>query len=204
MNPAGLCNPEFSTMCSEKLVVANRAVAAMVGQSGGIQRAWTEFWFQQMQRSWAAAPQFAGSLTPGRFMQAAAISAGTLLSDWMALGATIAKVSEAMADAAAKPVRLRRRQQCKSPGKEQSESGPRAWPLCLSHIFYFNEVFMIDPKQGPLFRTRRNAEPSARLALTQQARIGRHSAGAQARRQAAIHIEAAIQCRGLVTSVTGD
>jgi hypothetical protein len=105
MNPVGLCNPEFSTMCSEKLVVAHRAVAAMVGQSGGIQRAWTEFWFQQMQRSWAAAPQFAGSVTPGRFMQAAAISAGTLLSDWMALGATIGKVSEAMADAAAKPVR---------------------------------------------------------------------------------------------------
>lgn len=104
MSPAGLCNPEFSTMCSEKLVVAHRAVAAMVGQSGGIHRAWTEFWFQQMQRSWAAAPQFAG-LTPGRFMQAAAISAGTLLSDWMALGATIAKASEAMADAAAKPVR---------------------------------------------------------------------------------------------------
>jgi len=44
-------------------------------------------------------------LTPGRFMQAAAISTGTVLSDWMALGATIAKVSEAMADAAAKPVR---------------------------------------------------------------------------------------------------
>ena len=39
-------------------------------------------------------------------MQAAAISAGTLLSDWMALGATIAKVSEAMVDAATKPVRL--------------------------------------------------------------------------------------------------
>ena len=105
MNPAGLCNPEFSTMCSEKLVVAHRAVAAMVGQSGGIQRAWTAFWFQQMQRSWAAAPQLADSMTPGRFMHAAAISAGTLLSDWMALGATIAKVSEAMADAAAKPVR---------------------------------------------------------------------------------------------------
>ena len=105
MNPAGRCNPEFSTMCSEKLIVAQRALAAMVGQSGGIQRAWTEFWFQQMQRSWAAAPQFAGSLTPRRFMQAAAISAGTLLSDWMALGAKIAKVSEGMADAAARPVR---------------------------------------------------------------------------------------------------
>jgi len=105
MNPAGLCNPEFSTMCSEKLVVAHRAVAAMVGQSSGIHRAWTEFWVQQMQRSWAAVPQFAGSSTPGRFMQAAAISAGTLLSDWMALGAKIANVSEAMADAAARPVR---------------------------------------------------------------------------------------------------
>ena len=105
MNPVGLCNLEFSTMCSEKLVVANRAVAAMVGQSSSIHRAWTEFWFQQMQRSWAAAPQFAGSLTQGRFMQAAAISAGTLLSDWMALGAKIASVSEAMADAAARPVR---------------------------------------------------------------------------------------------------
>jgi hypothetical protein len=105
MNPAGLCNPELSTMCSEKLIVANQAVAAMARQSGGIQRIWTEFWFQQMQRCWAAAPQFVGSLTPGRFVQAAAISTGTVLSDWMALGATIAKVSEAMAGAAAKPVR---------------------------------------------------------------------------------------------------
>jgi hypothetical protein len=105
MKPDGLCNPEFSTMCSEKLAVANQAVMAMAQQSGGIQRIWTEFWFQQMQRCWAAAPQLAGSLTPARFMQAAAISAGTLLSDWMALGAKIANVSEAMADAAAKPVR---------------------------------------------------------------------------------------------------
>jgi hypothetical protein len=105
MNPAGLCHPEFSTMCSEKLVAANQAAIAMAQRSGGIQRAWTEFWFQQMQRSWTAAPQFAGSITAGRFMQTAAISAGTLLSDWMALGAKIANVSEGMADAAAKPVR---------------------------------------------------------------------------------------------------
>lgn len=105
MSPDGLSNPEFSTMFSEKLVAAQRAAAAMVGQSSGIHRAWTEFWFQQMQRSWAAAPQFAGSSTPGRFMQAAVISAGTLLSDWMALGTKIANVSEAMADAAAKPIR---------------------------------------------------------------------------------------------------
>lgn len=104
-NPAALSNPEFSTMYTEKLAVANQAVAAMVGQSGGMQRAWSEFWFQQMRRSWAAAPQFIGSVTPGRFMQVAANSAGTLLSDWMALGASIAKVSETMADAAAKPVR---------------------------------------------------------------------------------------------------
>jgi len=105
MNPAELSNPEFSTMCSEKLAVAHKAAAAMVGQSAGVQRAWTEFWFQQVQRSWAAAPQFAGSMTQGRFMQAAASATGTFLSDWMALGAKIARVSEAMADAAAKPVR---------------------------------------------------------------------------------------------------
>ena len=105
MNPAERSNPEFSTMCSEKLAVANKAAAAMVGQSAGIQRAWTEFWFQQVQRSWAAAPQFAGSMTQGRFMQAATSATGAFLSDWMALGAKIAKVSEAMADAAAAPVR---------------------------------------------------------------------------------------------------
>ena len=105
LSPAGVSNPEFSTMCTEKLVVANQAIAAMVGHSGGIQRAWSDFWFQQMQRSWTAGPQFAGSVTPGRFMHAVAISAGTLLSDWMTLGASIAKVSEAMGDAAAKPVR---------------------------------------------------------------------------------------------------
>jgi hypothetical protein len=105
INPAGVSNPEFSTMCTERLVVANQAIAAMLGQSGGIQRAWSDFWFQQMQRSWAAGPQFAGSVTPGRFMHAVASSAGTLLSDWMALAATISKVSQAMAGAAAKPVR---------------------------------------------------------------------------------------------------
>jgi hypothetical protein len=105
MDPAGLCNPEFSTMCSEKLVVASQMTTAIARQLGGTHRIWTEFWFQQMQRSWAAVPQFAGSLTPARFMQATAISAGTLLSDWMALWAKVANVSEAMADAAARPVR---------------------------------------------------------------------------------------------------
>src|SRR4029453_2385211 len=46
MNPAELSNPEFSTMGSEKLAVANKAAAAMVGQSAGIQRGWPEFWFK--------------------------------------------------------------------------------------------------------------------------------------------------------------
>jgi hypothetical protein len=39
----------------------------------------------------------------------------------------------------------------------------------LPSIFYFNEVFMIDPKQGPLSRTRRKAElsvPSHRQAAS--------------------------------------
>jgi hypothetical protein len=46
--------------------------------------------------------------------------------------------------------------------QRQSESGLACLAaLPFTHL-YFDEVFMIDPKQGPLFRTRRNAELSAR------------------------------------------
>ena len=43
--------------------------------------------------------------------------------------------------------------------QRQSESGLARLAALPSHIFYFNEGFMIDPKQGPLFHIRRSAEP---------------------------------------------
>ena len=47
-----------------------------------------------------------------------------------------------------------------SAGKGQSEGGP-ARLTALPFTRFFNEVLVIDPKQGPLFRTRHKAEMSA-------------------------------------------
>ena len=103
-DPAGLSNPEFSTMSHEKLLVGSQAAMAMMRRMGGAHRIWTDFWFQQMQRTWTVLPQLAGSQTPARAIQVATVSAGTLMSDWMVFWMKATSASEAMADAGAKPI----------------------------------------------------------------------------------------------------
>ena len=103
-NPAGLSNPEFATMSREKLLVAGQAATAMMRQMAGAHRIWTDFWFQQMQRTWTMLPQLGGSHSPARLIQLATASAGTLMSDYTAFWMKAANLSDAIADAGAKPI----------------------------------------------------------------------------------------------------
>jgi hypothetical protein len=104
-NPSGLSNPEFTTMGQEKVVVGAQAAIAMMRRMGGAHRLWSDFCFQQMQRTWNVLPQLAGSRTPAHLAQVAAVSAGTLMSDCMAFWMKAINASEAVADAGAKPIR---------------------------------------------------------------------------------------------------
>ncbi len=65
-----------------------------------------------------------------------------------------------MADAAAKPVRRAAVNNAKRLAKGNLRAAG-ALDRFAFHTLFFNEVFMIDPKQGPLFRTRHKAEMSA-------------------------------------------
>jgi hypothetical protein len=103
-NPAGLSNPEFATMGHEKVLVGGQAAMVMMRRMGGAHRIWTDFWFQQMQRTWTVLPQLAGSRTPERLIQVATDSAGTVMSDCMAFWMKATNFSEAIADAGAKPI----------------------------------------------------------------------------------------------------
>lgn len=103
-NPAGVSNPEFATMSREKFVVAGEAATAMMRRMGGAHRIWTDFWFQQIQRTCAVLPELAGSRTPARLMQVATVSAGNLMSDYMAFWMKATNFSEAVADAGARPI----------------------------------------------------------------------------------------------------
>ena len=103
-DPAGLSNPEFATMSHEKIFAGSLAAMAMMRRMGGAHRIWTDFWFQQMQRTWTVLPQLAGSQTPARVIQVATASAGTLMSDWMVFWMKATRVSESIADAGAKPI----------------------------------------------------------------------------------------------------
>jgi hypothetical protein len=103
-SPGGFSNPELATMGNEKLLVGGQAAMAMMRRMGGAHRLWTDFWFQQMQRTCAVLPQLAGSRTPARLIQVATASAGTLMSDYMAFWMKAGSFSEAIADAGAKPI----------------------------------------------------------------------------------------------------
>ena len=102
--PGGLSNPEFTTMGHEKLLAAGQAASAMMRQMGGAQRIWTDFWFQQMQRTCAMLPALAGSRTPTRLVQVATGSAGAWMADCTALWAKTIELAEAVGDAGAKPI----------------------------------------------------------------------------------------------------
>jgi hypothetical protein len=103
-NPAGLSHPEIATMTFEKVVVAGQVATAMLRQLGTGQRLWTDFWFQQMQRSLAALPQMAAIPSSARAMQIAAASAGTMMADWTSFWFKAAAFTDAAANAGTKPV----------------------------------------------------------------------------------------------------
>jgi len=103
-DPSVLSNPEFATMGREKLVVGGEAAMAMMRQAVGVHRVWSDYWFQQMQRSFAAVPQLAGSTTPTRLMQVATGSIGTSIADLMTFWMKATNFSQAIVDAGAKPI----------------------------------------------------------------------------------------------------
>ena len=104
IDPSALSNPEFATMGREKLVVGAEAAMAMMRRSVGAHRVWSDYWFQQMQRSFTVLPQLAGSRTPSRLMQVASGSIGTSIADFMTLCMKATNFSEAIVDAGAKPI----------------------------------------------------------------------------------------------------
>lgn len=102
--PTGFADPEFARMGHEKVQAAGEAATAMLRRCASGHRMWTDFWFQQMRRSIAVLPQIAASRSPTHLAQIAATSGGALLSDCFALWAKAADLSEAVADAGARPI----------------------------------------------------------------------------------------------------
>jgi hypothetical protein len=91
-------------MSREKLIVGGKAAMAMMRQAAGAHRVWSDYYFQQMQRSTALIPQLAASRTPTRLMQVATVSVGTSIADFFAFCMKATNFSEAIVDAAAKPI----------------------------------------------------------------------------------------------------
>ena len=104
IDPSTLSNPEFATMASEKVMVGGKAAITMMHQAVGAHRVWSDYWFQQLQRSLVVIPQLASSRTPTRLMQVAANSAGTSVADFFAFCMKATNFSEAIVDAGAKPI----------------------------------------------------------------------------------------------------
>lgn len=102
--PTGFADPEFARMGQEKVLAAGQATAAMLQRFAGGHSIWTDFWFQQLRRSLSVLPRLAASRSPLHLAQIAALSGGTLMSDCFALWARTAELSEAVADAGARPV----------------------------------------------------------------------------------------------------
>lgn len=102
--PTGFADPEFARMGQEKVMAAGQAANAMLQRFAGGHSIWTDFWFQQLRRSLSVLPQIAASRSPVHLAQIAAHSGGTLMSDCFALWARTAELSEAVADAGARPV----------------------------------------------------------------------------------------------------
>lgn len=97
-------HPEIATMTLEKVAVAGQVATAMMRQLGSGQRLWTDFWFQQMQRSLAILPQLAARPSPVRMVQIAANSAGDMMSDWTSFWFKAANFTDAAVNAGAKPI----------------------------------------------------------------------------------------------------
>lgn len=102
--PTGFADPEFALMSREKMLAAGLAANAMLLRFAGGRRIWTDFWFQQLRRSLAVLPQIAASRSPAHLAQVAVASGGTLMSDCFALWLKTTDLTEAVADAGARPI----------------------------------------------------------------------------------------------------
>lgn len=90
-NPAEVSNPEIVS-------------GAMMRRMGGAHQIWSDFWLQQMQRSFDVLPQLAGSRTPVRLLLVAVDAAGTLMSDCMSFWMKSTNFAKAVQDAGGEPV----------------------------------------------------------------------------------------------------
>ena len=102
-NPAAVSEPE-SAHSSQDNLVGSQEVVAMMRRMGGAHRIWSEFWFQQTQRSFDALPQLAGSRTPVRLLLVAVDCAGTFMSDCMSLWMKSTNFSKDVQHTGGKPI----------------------------------------------------------------------------------------------------
>lgn len=102
-NSPGVSGPGIASRTQDNLVVGSQAAGAMM-RMGGAHQIWSDFWFQQMQRSWDILPQLAGSRTPVRLLLVAVDSAGTLMSDCMSFWMKSTNFAKAVQDAGGKPI----------------------------------------------------------------------------------------------------
>ena len=103
-NPAEFSDSDIAPRDQDNLAVGSQAAMAMMRQIGGAHRTWSDFWFQQMQRSLTVLPQLADSRTPVRVLQVAMESAGTLMSDCVSFWMKSTNFPEAVLVAGGKPI----------------------------------------------------------------------------------------------------
>ena len=103
-NPEIVSDPEIATRTQNNLLVGSSAAGAMMRRMGGAHQIWSDFWLQQMQRSFDVLPQLAGSRTPVRLLLVAVDAAGTLMSDCMSFWMKSTNFAKAVQDAGGEPV----------------------------------------------------------------------------------------------------
>jgi hypothetical protein len=103
-SPSELPNPEAAAIGRENVLVGSQAAMATMRRMSGAHRIWSDFWLQQMQRTFTLAPQLAGSQTPARLIQVATDCAGTLMVDCMAFWMKATNFPEAVGDPGNKPI----------------------------------------------------------------------------------------------------
>ena len=102
-DPSASPSPEFADMGREKMTVGGEVVMAMMHKALGAHRAWSDYWFHQMQRSCSVLPELGASRTPTRLMQVATNSVGASIADFFALCMNAANFSEVHAKTVTAP-----------------------------------------------------------------------------------------------------
>ena len=99
--PSTSANPEAPLMDRERVTDGGEVARTMLHEAFGAHRAWSDYWFQQMQRTCTVFPQLAASRTPTRVMQVAINSVGASIADFFAVCMNAANLSVARATARA-------------------------------------------------------------------------------------------------------